>query len=155
MSASAAAIIPVKPGRQRAVLEPPLATYALTPTPLTQPFWDAARQHKLLVQHCRACAKKFFRPEIACPHCRSRDWEWVESSGKGTLYSFSVMHRSPSPAFTAPFIFAAIEMNEGWTLFSNLVGLEIADARIGMPVEVSFHAISDALTVPLFRPAPA
>jgi uncharacterized OB-fold protein len=134
------------------VLEPPLSTYALTPTPLTQPFWDAARDHRLLVQHCRACAKKFFRPEIACPHCRSRDWEWAESNGKGRLYSFSVMHRSPSPAFKAPFIFAAIEMDEGWTLFSNLIGLEIDDAEIDMPVEVCFHAISDALTVPLFQP---
>ncbi len=135
------------------MLNPPLTTYSLTPTPLTQAFWDAARGHKLLVQHCRNCAKKFFRPEIACPHCRSRDWDWVESSGKGKLYSFSVMHRSPSPAFTAPFIFAAIEMDEGWTLFSNLIGLEIDNAAIGMPVEVCFHAVSDVLTVPLFKPA--
>ena len=135
------------------MLEPPLAAYALTPTPLTQRFWDGARAHKLMVQECRGCARKFFRPEIACPHCRSRDWAWVESSGKGKLYSFSVMHRSPSPAFKAPFIFAAIEMDEGWTLFSNLIGLEIDEARIGMPVEVCFHAVSDELTVPLFRPA--
>ena len=137
------------------MLEAPLATFALTPTPLTQPFWDAARAGKLLVQHCRACAKRFFRPEIACPHCRARDWEWVESSGKGTLYSFSVMHRSPSPAFKAPYIFAAIEMDEGWNLFSNLIGLEIDAAQIGMAVEVCFHPLSDTLTVPLFRPAPA
>jgi uncharacterized protein len=155
MSASAAATIPAKPGRQHVVLEAPLATYALTPTPLTQPFWDAARDGKLLVQHCRGCAKKFFRPEVACPRCRSREWEWVESNGQGAVYSFSVMHRSPSPAFRAPFIFAAIEMNEGWTLFSNLIGLEIDDARIGMPVEVTFHAVSDTLTVPLFRPSSA
>lgn len=137
------------------MLEPPLATYALTPTPLTQPFWDAAKRQKLLVQHCSSCSKKFFRPEIACPHCRSRAWEWVESSGKGQLYSFSIMHRSPSPAFKAPFIFAAIEMDEGWTLFSNLIGLEIDEAQIGMPVEVCFHVLSDDLTVPLFKPRSA
>jgi uncharacterized OB-fold protein len=137
------------------VLEPPLATYALTPTPLTEPFWEGARANKLMVQHCRACAKKFFRPEVACTHCRSRDWGWVESDGRGALYSFSVMHRSPSPAFKAPFIFAAIEMDEGWTLFSNLVELEIEDAKIGMRVEVCFQAVSETLTIPLFRPAPA
>jgi hypothetical protein len=135
------------------VLEPPLTAYALKPTPLTQPFWDAARERRLVVQHCRTCSKKFFRPEIACPHCRARDWEWVESTGKGTLYSFAVMHRAPSPAFKAPFIFAAIEMDEGWVLFSNLIGLEIEEAEIGMEVEVCFHAVSDELTVPLFRPA--
>ncbi|MGE0742399.1 MAG: Zn-ribbon domain-containing OB-fold protein [Hyphomonadaceae bacterium] len=135
------------------MLEPPLTTYDLRPTELTQPFWDAARAGKLLVQHCRACARKFFRPEIACPHCRSREWDWVESNGRGKLYSFSVMHRSPSPAFKAPFIFAAIEMEEGWSLFSNLIGLDIDEAAIGMPVEVCFHAVSDDLTVPLFRPA--
>lgn len=137
------------------MLEPPLLSFELTPTPLTQPFWDAAKQGKLLVQHCRACGRKFFRPEIACTHCRSRDWEWVESNGKGKLYSFSVMHRAPSPAFKAPFIFAAIEMDEGWTLFTNLVGVEIDQPEIGMPVEVCFHAVSDQLTVPLFRPRPA
>lgn len=137
------------------MLEPPLLSYALTPTPLTQSFWDAAKQGKLLVQHCRACGKKFFRPEIACTHCRARNWEWVESSGKGALYSFSVMHRAPSPAFKAPFIFAAIEMEEGWTMFSNLVGIDMDQAAIGMPVEVCFHAVSDQLTVPLFRPRTA
>jgi uncharacterized protein len=134
------------------VLEPPLTFFELQPTPLTQPFWEAARDGKLLVQHCRSCAKKFFRPEIACPHCRARDWEWVESNGRGVLYSFSVMHRSPSPAFKAPFIFAAIEMNEGWSMFANLVGLELDEAEIGMALEVCFHAVSDKLTVPLFRP---
>jgi uncharacterized OB-fold protein len=135
------------------VLEAPLTVYDLKPTPLTQPFWDAAREGKLLVQHCLACARKFFRPEIACAHCRSRDWQWAESNGRGTLYSFSVMHRSPSPAFKAPLIFAAVEMNEGWTLFSNLIGLDTEDAAIGMALEVYFHKVSDELTVPLFRPA--
>lgn len=135
------------------MLEAPLSVFDLKPSSLTRAFWDAAREGRLLVQECNACGKKFFRPEIACPHCRAQDWRWVESSGRGKVYSFSVLHRAPSPAFKAPFIFAAIELDEGWTMFSNLIGIEIDDAAIGMPVQVTFHKMSDELTVPLFRPA--
>lgn len=155
MQRTAAAIIQVKLGRVRSVLEPPVTTFDLTPTPLTRPFWDAARAGKLMVQECSACKRRFFRPEIACPHCNSRAWSWEQSSGRGTLYSFSVMHRAPSPAFKTPFIFAIVAMDEGWTMFSNLIGLDIDDARIGMPLKVAFHPISDTLTVPLFKPSAA
>ena len=149
----AGAIIPARLGRPRNVLEAPLSVFSLKPSWLTQVFWDGARASKLMVQECNACGRKFFRPEIACPHCRAADWRWVESSGRGKLYSFSVLHRAPSPAFKAPFIFAAIELDEGWSMFSNLIGLKIEDAVIGMRVEVCFHKISDELTLPLFRPA--
>jgi len=152
MRRTAGAIIPVKLGRHRNVLEPPVTAFDLKPTPLTQPFWDAARDGKLLVQECSACKQRFFRPELACVHCGSRDWSWRQSPGLGTLYSFSVMHRAPSPAFKTPFIFAIVAMDDGWTMFSNLIGLEIEDAAIGMALEVCFHTLDGGLTIPLFKP---
>ena len=132
-------------------LEAPTAEYEVKPSELTRPFWDAVRDGRLIVQRCSACEKTFFRPEVACPHCFSTEWRWVESSGRGTLYSFSIVQRAPSPAFKAPFIFAAIDMEEGWTMFSNVIGLEPGEAKIGMKLQVSFEHPSEALSLPLFR----
>ena len=135
------------------MLQAPTQDYEVKATELTRPFWDAVREGRLIVQRCSACDKTFFRPEVACPHCLSTEWQWVESSGRGTLYSFSVVHRAPSPAFTAPFIFAAIDMEEGWTMFSNVIGIAPEEAKIGMELKVSFEHPSDTLSLPLFRPA--
>jgi uncharacterized OB-fold protein len=135
------------------MLEAPVKDYEVKATELTRPFWDAVREGRLVVQRCSACEKTFFRPEVACPHCFSAEWRWVESSGRGTLYSVSVVHRAPSPAFKAPFVFAAVDMEEGWTMFSNVIGIEPEDAKIGMKLKVSFEHPSDTLSLPLFRPA--
>ena len=135
------------------MLEPPLSVFDLQPTELTRPFWEAAREGRLIFQRCADCGQAFFRPEVACPHCRARDWAWEESRGEATLYSFAVMHRAPTPAFTAPFIFAAVDVDEGFSMFSNLVGLEPEAAKIGMRLKAVFHAVSDELTLPYFRPA--
>jgi hypothetical protein len=135
------------------MLEAPVKDYEVKASELTRPFWDAVREGRLIVQRCSACGKTFFRPEVACPHCFSTEWRWVESSGRGTLYSFSVVHRAPSPAFQAPFIFAAIDMEEGWTMFSNVIGIAPDEAKIGMKLMVSFEHPSDTLSLPLFRPA--
>lgn len=63
------------------------------PTPETRPFWEAARRHELHVQRCRACSEHFFFPRGACPHCLSADLEWRRVSGRGTLHTFTVVHR--------------------------------------------------------------
>jgi len=135
------------------MLEPPLKHFLLPATALTKYFWDACREGRLTYQRCDECGAAFFRPEIACPHCLSRNWNWRESKGAATLYSFSVSYRAPTPAFAAPFIFAVVDVDEGYSMFSNLVGLEIDAAKIGMRLKASFHAVSDEMTVPLFRPA--
>ena len=135
------------------MLEAPLKHFDFPATWLTRPFWDACKQGRLTYQRCDDCGKAFFRPEVACPHCLSQAWTWRDSAGLGTLYSFSVSHRAPTPAFTAPFVFAAVDLDEGYSMFSNLIGLEIDDAKIGMRLQVVFHPLSDEMTLPLFRPA--
>jgi uncharacterized OB-fold protein len=134
-------------------VEAPLSVFDLRMSELTRPFWDAAREKRLLIQRCSDCGKTFFRPEIACPHCLSQNWTWIESSGRATLYSFSVVHRALMKAFKTPFIFAAVDVEEGWSMFSNLVDLEESEAKIGMALEVTFHPLEDGLHVPVFRPA--
>jgi uncharacterized OB-fold protein len=134
------------------MLQAPIAVYELQVSELTQTFWDAAKEGRLVFQRCTACAKPFFRPEVACPHCLSTDWTWEDSAGRATLSSFSVMHRAPTPAFTAPFVFAAVEVDEGYTMFTNLVGMEAEDARIGMPLKAVFHTLENGQALPYFAP---
>ena len=81
----------------------------------------------------------------------SRD-AFRKSSGRGAVYSYTVVHRPPRPAFTAPYVVAIVELEEGWHLLTNLVDVAPEAVTVGMPVEVAFRALSDAITLPYFRP---
>lgn len=123
------------------------------PTPLTQPFWDAAAKGRLLLPRCNACGRHFFRPEVACTHCFATDWQWVQASGRGTLYSHTVVHRAPAPGFTVPLVLAIVELDEGPVMFSNLVACAEGDIRIGMALRVRFEQVSATIHLPRFEPA--
>jgi uncharacterized OB-fold protein len=90
-----------------------------------------------------------------CASCRSFDWDAVEASGRGVVYSFVVNHYPQVPAFDYPLVVALIELEEGTRLVSNLIDIEPGDVRVGMPVEVEFVAFDEELTLPQFRPASA
>jgi len=126
------------------------------PTPETRAFWDAARRHALELPRCRACGYRFFYPRAACPRCLSGDLEWVRASGRGTLHTFTVVHRGlrDFPLGT-PYVIAIVELEEGPRLMTNLVGVEpdAARLRIGMPVEVVFEDVTAQVALPRFRPA--
>ncbi|TMA35093.1 MAG: Zn-ribbon domain-containing OB-fold protein [Deltaproteobacteria bacterium] len=128
------------------------------PTPETRPYWEAARRHALELPRCRTCGDCFFYPRAACPRCLSGDLEWVRASGRGTLHTFTVVHRGlrDFPLGT-PYVIAIVELAEGPRLMTNLVGVEPDPAclRIGMPVEVVFEDVSAEVALPRFRPAPA
>ena len=119
-------------------------------TPLTQPFWDAAAQGRLLLPRCNACGRHFFRPEVACTHCFATDWRWVSASGRGTLYTYTVVHRAPAPGFAVPFVLAVVELEEGPVMFSNLVGCGADEVRIGMAVTVRFEEVAKGVWLPRF-----
>ncbi|HSW04927.1 Zn-ribbon domain-containing OB-fold protein [Aquabacterium sp.] len=121
-------------------------------TDLTRPFWDAAAQSRLLLPLCNACTRHFFRPEVACTHCFATDWQWVQASGRGTLYSYSVVHKAPAPGFVMPLVLAVVELEEGPVMFSNLVGCNDQDARIGMALQVRFEQVAAAVWLPRFGP---
>ena len=121
-------------------------------TALTQPFWQAAAEGRLLLPQCRACGRHFFRPEVACTHCFSTDWQWVEASGRGALYSYTIVHRAPAPGFAVPFVLAVVELAEGPVMLSNLVGCAEADIHIGMALRVRFEQVASAVYLPRFEP---
>ena len=120
-------------------------------TSLTRPFWDATAQGRLLLPRCNACSRHFFRPEVACTHCFATDWQWVDASGLGTLYSYSIVHKAPAPGFAVPLVLAVVELDEGPHLFSNLVGCEHSDIRIGMGLQVQFDLVAPGIHLPRFH----
>ncbi len=121
------------------------------PTTISQPYWDACQDERLTVQRCSDCGSYVFIPQPCCGECQSEKLEWVESSGRGTLYSFSTVYRPQQPVFETPYTVVVVELDEGYHLLSNLIGVEPEDVEIGMPLEVFFEKKSDEITLPYFR----
>ena len=119
----------------------------------SQFFWDGAKAGRLLIQRCAACGALRHPPRPMCPQCRSLEWDTLESSGRGMVYSF-VMPRHPQfPFFDDDYIVALIELEEGTRLVSNLVDVAPEDARIGMAVVVRFDEFDGGVVLPVFTPA--
>jgi uncharacterized OB-fold protein len=123
------------------------------PSELTRPFWDAAARHVLVRQRCSDCGASFFTPQVACPRCLSENWAWVESSGRGSVYSFTICHRAPGPGFDVPYALAIVDLEEGWSMLSNIVCCGPHDVRTGLEVVVTWLDVDDELVLPVFRPA--
>ncbi|HKZ79874.1 MAG TPA: Zn-ribbon domain-containing OB-fold protein [Pyrinomonadaceae bacterium] len=134
-----------------------------TQRPLPKPdqdsvaYWEAARRHELLLQQCSACNKFRFYPRCICPYCFSDKFEWRQAAGRGTVYSFTIIHRAPFPAFRdkVPYVLALIELTEGVRMMTNILECEPNMVEIGMPVEVTFEDVTEEVTLPQFRPAKA
>ena len=92
-----------------------------------------------------------FIPQHCCGTCLSEDLEWVESSGKGTLYSFTTVYRPQQPTFEVPYTVIVVELEEGYYMLSNLIGVEPDEIKIGTPLEVFFEERSEEITLPFFR----
>ena len=121
-------------------------------TPDTQFFWDGVRAHKLLIQRCAACQTLRHPPRPMCPRCNSLSWDTIESSGRGTVYSFVMPQHPPLPWFEYPYIVVLVELEEGTRLVSNLRDVAPADVAIDMPVEAFYAHFDDGLVLPQFRP---
>ena len=139
--------------------EPAGETRALKPRPavnLDNAFWfEAAAEHRLVVQRCQQCGTLRHPPGPCCPECQSFDWDAVEASGRGTLYSYVVSHHPRHPAFDHPLLIALVELEEGTRLITNLIGVTPDEVVIDMPLEVAWHQADAQLSLPLFRPATA
>jgi len=117
-------------------------------TPETQPFWDAAAEGRLLIKKCTACGQAHHYPRAMCPFCFSEATEWVGASGRGTIYSYSIMRRVP-----VPYAIAYVTLAEGVTMMTNIVDCDLDTIRIGQPVRVVFKATEGGPPVPTFAPA--
>lgn len=123
------------------------------PTKVSRPFWDACRGKRLFIQRCEACGYHVFFPAYACPNCLASELRCIEASGRGTVYSVTVVERGAGPAFEAesPFVVALVELEEGPIMMSNIVGSQPYEVRIGDRVEVGFREVADGVTLPVFR----
>ena len=122
----------------------------------TRFFWDGARAGKLLIQRCKGCGELRHPPGPVCPSCHSFEWDTVESSGRGTVYSYVVMHYPEVPPFEHPNPIVLVELEEGTRLISQIVGIKPGDVKIGQAVQVEFNTFNDGeLVLPQFRPVAA
>jgi uncharacterized OB-fold protein len=123
------------------------------PTELSRPHWDGCREGRLRYQRCRDCGTAVFIPQPVCTGCFGDRLAWVASSGRGTVYSYTIVHRPQRPAFAVPYIVVIAELEEGWYMLSNLVDCDPGEVAVGMAIEVAFRKMSDEITLPYFRPS--
>lgn len=120
------------------------------PTEISAPHWDGARNRRLMVQRCDDCGAYVFIPRHFCTNCLSAALVWLESSGQGVIYSYTIIHRAPDPSFETPYCAAIVALDEGWHMLSNIVGASMDDIAIGQRVGVDFLAVGDT-SLPIFR----
>jgi uncharacterized OB-fold protein len=127
-----------------------------TPDIETQAFWDGCREGRFLIRHCNACGEDHFYPRPFCPKCWSDDVEWKAATGRGTLYTYSIVHQNDLPPFNerVPYVAAVVELDEGPRVMTNVEGTPFEDLRVGMPVRVDFKPLGDEITIAIFRAAP-
>ena len=119
----------------------------------TRPFWEATKQHELRYQVCDGCGGVVFYPRRHCPHCMSMNLSWKTSRGEGTIYTYTIIRQIGHPAFRglAPYVVAWIDLDEGFRMVSNVVGVDVADVRVGQRVRVTWED-QDGVALPLFTP---
>ena len=116
--------------------------------PEVKPYWDACNEGRLVLRKCGGCGKVHYYPRGICPFCFSTDGSWVNASGKGKVYSFSVMERA-SP----PFTMACVTLDEGVTMMTNIIDCDFSKIKIGQDVKVVFLDSDTGQKVPMFTPA--
>ena len=126
---------------ERKIPAPPIS-------PETQPFWDAAAAGRLMIKTCGGCGQAHYYPRALCPFCGSDRTEWLPASGRGTIYSYSIMRRVP-----VPYALAYVTLEEGVTMMTNIVDGDLDRIRIGQAVRVVFRPTDGGPPVPMFAPA--
>jgi uncharacterized protein len=142
-----------RPPHSEANVTPPEAKRPRPSLTLDNAWWfEALRHHHLLIQRCTACARMRHPVQPGCSRCGSLEWDTVEASGRGRIYSFVVNHYPVIPGFPSPLLVGLIELEEGTRLVANVIGIEPREATIGMPVNAEFVDHDDELSLVAFRP---
>ena len=121
----------------------------------TRPFWDAARDGKLLIKRCADCGRAHFYPRPFCPTCWSDAVHWEEASGRAVLYTWSVVHHNDLPPFPEriPYVAAVVDLVEGPRMQTNVVDCDPGALSVGMELRVAYRDVADQITIPVFVPA--
>jgi len=124
-------------------------------TPLTEPFWSALRERRLVVQRCNACGTLRFPPEAGCFECGSMNSSWSEMSGRATLWSWTIGYPPLLPFFAerAPWPVAVVQLDEGPRLVTNIVDVPVEDYAVGLSLVADYEDIADDVTLVVFRRA--
>ena len=147
------------PGGDASAASAATAATAAIPKPgpvlegLTAAFYGFCAAGELRFQRCDACGVWRHPPRVRCARCGSDTFAWTASSGRGSVFTWTTVHQAMHPAFAAdvPYAVVVVEMVEGVRIVSNLLGLAPADIRLSLPVEVTFEAREEGLTLPVFR----
>jgi hypothetical protein len=117
----------------------------------SKPFWDGLADKTLMIQQCQDCHKHIFYPRYLCPHCFSENITWKKASGRGEIYSYTVVHRAFGPyADETPYVVAIVELEEGVRMMTRIIG-DREKIAIGKQVEVRFVQLEEDLILPYFE----
>jgi len=124
-------------------------------SPLTEPFFRAAREHRLLIQRCKSCSEHQFPPELNCTLCGHDEVEWAEVSGRATLYTWTLAHLPLLPAFaqSPPWAVVAVELEEGPRMVTRLLDVPTEDYCFDLALRADFEDIDDKISLVVFRRA--
>jgi uncharacterized protein len=118
----------------------------------SRPYWEGLTQGELRIQRCDTCSRHVFYPRSICPHCSSEKLSWITTTGKGTIYSYTIAHQAFGPyADEVPFVVAIVELEEGVRMMTRIVDTPPEQVHIGAAVHVTFATISEEITLPYFQ----
>jgi uncharacterized OB-fold protein len=117
---------------------------------LSGPFWDATRRRELVLPWCVQCERPIWFPREACPTCRGTVFDWRPAGGTGRIHAVSVGRGAGS--HEGDYAVALVELPEGVRMMSHIVGCALEDITVGMPVRVTWQALSDGRHLPQFTP---
>jgi uncharacterized OB-fold protein len=124
------------------------------PSAISAPFWEGLRAGELRIQRCLECTRYVFYPRSVCPHCLSDRLEWTAASGRGRVYSYTLVRRAMNPAFAVevPYIFAIVELEEGVRVTTNIVNCGSDEIRVDMPVKATYDNVTPEVALLKFEP---
>jgi len=116
-------------------------------------YWKKVSCEGLYLQYCINCNKYIFYPRSLCPYCLGSNLEWKKLSGKGKVFTYTIVHVSALPEFSekTPYIYAIIELDEGVKIPTNLLDCSLEEVRVNMPVELTLIE-EGGKKLPVFKP---
>jgi uncharacterized OB-fold protein len=131
----------------------PTEPFVGQPDNVTQEWWDATKEQRLVVQHCPSCGHRQHYPRPICLQCGSSELDWIECSGDAVVHSYTIVRRDLGPAFDTPHVVALVDLAEGPRLTTNLVGADADGWSCDEPVRLTWRALGDGRHLPQFTKA--
>lgn len=122
--------------------------------PLDLPFWEACREGRFLVHRCGVCGRSYW-PASRCVEHGAQDMRWVEASGRGVVYTYTVLHHAYTPDMKGqtPYAVGVVKLEEGPFFHARIVDCAVEDVAVDMPVRAVMTPHANGMTLPMFRPA--